>query len=107
MYEDEEESVHMDLKLETVTGTRLPYRPRTRRPKGMVSWQVDRSVSARVRSGRKNEGQMLKSMKTRSVMVVSGGGDGSTGDGEVVVVVVVEERDVVERKRRERRVKGK
>ena len=44
-------------------------------------------------------GQRLKSMKIRSVMVVSSGGEASEGGG----VVVVRESEVVERMR-ERRV---
>lgn len=80
-----------------------------------------RSDSDRVLSEREKLGQRAKSMKIRSVMVVSnlgndgcdggsGGGDGGGGsggggggEGEVIDGRVV----VVERKRRERRVMGR
>ena len=47
--------------------------------------------------GRKVVGQRLKSMKTRSVMVVSSGGEAKASDGGGRVVV--KESEVVERRR--------
>lgn len=41
-----------DLKLETVRGTRLPYRPIMTRPSGVESEQRVERVSPRVRLGR-------------------------------------------------------
>ena len=53
--------------------------------------------------GRKVVGQRLKSMKTRSVMVVSSGGEAKASEGGGGGRVVVKESEVVER-RSERRV---
>lgn len=58
-----------------------------RRPKGTGDEQRVGSVP----SGRKKVGQREKSMKMRSVMVVSGGGAG--GDGRDSAVLVVDEKN--------------
>ena len=53
--------------------------------------------------GRKVVGQRLKSMKIRSVIVVSSGGEASEGG---YGVVVVRESEVVERRREQRVIMG-
>lgn len=70
-------------------GTSLPYRPRTTRPRGVVSGQAVNS-SPRVRSFRKEFGHVLKSRKILSVIVVSGcgGGEGVVGVGGSLVARV-------------------
>ena len=53
--------------------------------------------------GRKVVGQRLKSMKTRSVMVVSSGGEASEGGGGVAMV---RQSEVVERRREQQVIIG-
>lgn len=60
-----------------------------RRPKGTGEEQRVGSIP----SGRKKVGQREKSMKMRSVMVVSGGGAGAGGDGRDSAVLVVDEKN--------------
>lgn len=69
-------------------------------PRGWESGQAERRSGARGRSGRRKEGQRLKSMKTRSVMAGEGGSPATAGRG---IGRVAAAAAAVEERRRDRR----